>query len=92
MRAALKPRLLSSSDSEEEVVDIKVGNGFHLDWEPIKVLGATRRQSDRRLLILIAWKGRHSTFEYSEIANQLIPHLVINYYEKKIRWKLNLNL
>jgi len=71
----------------EVIPKIEPGNGFDFDWKPIKVFGATKRSTDGRLMIMIKWKGNRSTFEFSEIANQKIPHLVIAYYEQRIRWK-----
>ena len=71
----------------EEIEAIEPGNGFEQDWTPIKVFGATKRPTDNRLMVMIRWKGNKSSFEYADVANNRIPHLVIAYYEQRIRWK-----
>lgn len=74
-------------DRVEEIEAIEPGNGFDQNWTPIKVFGATRRPTDNQLMVMIKWKGNKSSFEYAEVANRQIPHLVIAYYEQRIRWK-----
>ncbi|CAG2110308.1 unnamed protein product [Medioppia subpectinata] len=66
---------------------LEVGNGFDQNWTPVKVFGATKRPTDGRLMVMIRWKGNKSSFEFADVANNLIPQLVIAYYEQRIRWK-----
>lgn len=53
--------------------------------EAKSILGAT--DSDNCLKFLIEWKDRQPTLIKNELAKELYPYLVIEFYEQRLVWK-----
>ena len=61
----------------------KKPNGFQLGWEPIEILGVDKTH-DNKLLMAIKWKNGFRTLVPNYLANQFIPQMVIEFYEKRV--------
>ena len=57
-------------------------NGFQLGWEPIEILSIDKTH-DNKLFIAIKWKNGFRTLVPNYVANQYIPEMVIQFYEKE---------
>ena len=66
--------------------DLIEGNGFKKKWVPSRVIGAARRSYDNELMIIVKWKSGKITAERAAVANEMIPQMVIEYYELRIKW------
>lgn len=66
--------------------DLIEGNGFKKKWVPSRVIGAARRSIDNELMIIVKWKSGKVTAERAAVANEMIPQMVIEYYELRIKW------
>ena len=70
-------------DPEDDLIE---GNGFKKKWVPSRVIGAARRSCDNELMIIVKWKSGKITAERAAVANEMIPQMVIEYYELRIKW------
>lgn len=74
-----------SIQTDPVAIEKSIGNGFKMNWTPLKILGATHSNKGE-LLLIVQWKNKKNTFELASEANVRCPQLVIEYYERRIEW------
>ncbi|XP_019876570.1 chromobox protein homolog 1-like [Aethina tumida] len=72
-----------------QAFEAKIGEDVRTRWyEPEKIVGATNCSG--KLMFVMKWVGKDEVdLVDSKEANEKCPHVVIKFYEERVRWREN---